>query len=130
MRQSSDSKQDGAQVVLPWPPRVLSPNARSHWRAKSKAAKDYRYRCFLEAKLARLRAPAGRVLLMLEFMPPNRQRRDDDNLVAAFKSGRDGLADALGIDDSMFVTLVQLSEEVRAGGAVRVSLVPFEGGWA
>lgn len=114
------------QVLLPWPPKVLSPNARAHWRAKSKAAKDYRYRCFLEAKLAKLRAPAGRVLLMLEFMPPNRQRRDDDNLVAAFKSGRDGLADALGIDDSRFVTLVQLSDEIWPGGAVRVTLSAFE----
>lgn len=115
------------QVLLPWPPKVLSPNARSHWATKSKAAKAYRYRCFLEAKAVRLAAPVGRVLLSLEFVPPNRQRRDDDNLLAAFKAGRDGLADALGVDDSLFVSQVRLmTDEVCPGGAVRVTLSPFQ----
>ena len=114
----------GNVVVLPWPPQVLSPNARPHWATKSKAAKGYRYRCFLEAKLASLAAPAGRVLLVLEFLPPSARRRDDDNLLAMFKAGRDGLADALGIDDSVFVSQVQIGA-VRKGGAVRATLLPF-----
>lgn len=118
-------QKDCNQVLLPWPPKVLSPNARAHWGARSKAAKQYRFRCFLGAKAARLTAPAGKVLLMLEFLPPNNRRRDDDNLLAAFKSGRDGLADALGIDDSRFVSQVRLSDELHAGGAVRVKLLPF-----
>lgn len=117
------------QVLLPWPPKVLSPNARTHWATRSKAAKDYRYRCCMHAKLAGLAAVpgnVGRILLVLEFMPPNRQRRDDDNLIAAFKSGRDGLADALGIDDRLFVTQSRLVDEVVKRGAVRVTLPPFE----
>lgn len=118
-------QKDCNQVVLPWPPKVLSPNARPHWAARSKAAKDYRYRCFLGAKQVGLIAPAGKVLLVLEFLPPDNRRRDDDNLLAAFKSGRDGLAAALGIDDSLFVSQVRLSEEQCAGGAVRVTLLPF-----
>lgn len=112
-------------VLLPWPPSVLSPNARAHWAKRSKAAKAYRMQCRLFAMQAQLVAPAGRVLLALEFIPPNRQRRDDDNLVAAFKSGRDGLADALGIDDSRFVGQWQVSDEVVAGGAVRATLSAF-----
>ena len=114
------------QVLLPWPPKVLSPNARAHWRARSKAAKDYRYICGMTAKLAGLAAPEGRLLLVIEFMPPNRARRDDDNLIAAFKSGRDGLADALGVDDSLFVTQCMLSDEVCPGGAVRVTFKPYQ----
>ena len=113
------------QVLLPWPPKVLSPNARAHWRARSKAAKAYRYSCFMGAKLGGLVAPVGRLLLVIEFLPPNRARRDDDNLIAAFKSGRDGLADALGVDDSLFVTQCMLSDEVRPGGAVRVTFKPY-----
>lgn len=113
------------QVLLPWPPKVLSPNARAHWATRSKAAKAYRYRCFLGARQVLLSAPAGRVLLVLEFMPPNRRRRDDDNLLASFKAGRDGLADALGIDDSVFVSQVRLLDETRPGGAVRVTLREF-----
>lgn len=113
------------QVLLPWPPAVLSPNARPHWAAKSKAAKAYRRRCFLEALAAKLQAPAGRILLSLEFLPPNKRRRDDDNLMAAFKAGRDGLADALKVDDSAFVTQISISDEVAPGGAVRVTLQSF-----
>lgn len=114
------------QVLLPWPPKVLSPNARAHWAARSKAAKDYRYRCLLGAKQVGLTAPAGKVLLMLEFLPPNNRRRDDDNLLAAFKAGRDGLADALGIDDSLFVSQLHLLDEHHPGGAVRVTLLPYK----
>jgi len=120
--------QNGAnQVLLGWPPKVLSPNARTHWATRSRAAKAYRYSCFMAAKLAGLVAPAGRLLLVIEFLPPNRQRRDDDNLIAAFKSGRDGLADALGVDDCHFVTQCSLSDEVCPGGAVRVTIQPFAG---
>ena len=111
----------GNAVILPWPPQALSPNARPHWAAKSKAAKAYRMQCFLFATKAGLVAPAGRILLQLEFLPPTARRRDDDNLLASFKAGRDGLADALGIDDSLFVSQVQIGE-VHPGGAVRVTL--------
>ena len=117
----------GNQVLLGWPPKVLSPNARTHWAARSRAAKAYRYSCFMAAKLAGLVAPAGRILLQLEFLPPTARRRDDDNLLASFKAGRDGLADALGIDDSLFVSQVQIGE-VHPGGAVRVTLSPFQPG--
>ena len=69
--------------------------------------------------------PAGRALLSLEFIPPDRRRRDDDNCIAAFKSGRDGVAQALGIDDSRFVTQLQISAETIKGGAVRVRISDY-----
>lgn len=114
-------------VVLPWPPAELSPNARSHWATRSRAAKSYRLQCFLFARQAGLVAPEGRILLDLEFIPPTMRRRDDDNLTAAFKAGRDGLADALGIDDSRFVSLVRLRSTPQRGGAVRVTLSAYQG---
>ncbi len=113
------------QILLPWPAKALSPNARGHWSQKSRAAKAYRMQCFLFARKAGLVAPAGRILLQLEFLPPNARRRDDDNLLASFKAGRDGLADALGIDDSLFVSQVQIGE-VHRGGVVRVTLSPYQ----
>ncbi|WP_447590127.1 hypothetical protein [Aquipseudomonas campi] len=60
--------------------------------------------------------------LEVEFIPPDARRRDDDNCLAAFKSGRDGLADALGIDDNRFVTQIRMSSETIKGGAVRVAI--------
>lgn len=117
------------QVLLPWPPKVLSPNARGHWATRSRAAKNYRAKCHWIAKRHRLSAPAGRLLLVVEFLPPDRRRRDDDNLIAAFKSGRDGLADALGLDDYLFITQTcGLSSETHPGGAVRVTIKPYLGG--
>ncbi len=109
-------------LLLPWPPKECSPNARGHWSKKSRAAKKYRADCHLLCKQAGLAMPEGRALLVLEFVPPDKRRRDDDNLLACFKSGRDGLADALGIDDARFVTMLRISEETTKGGAVRVRI--------
>jgi crossover junction endodeoxyribonuclease RusA len=111
--------------MLPWPPKVLSPNARVHWATKSKAAKAYRNICFLLCRQAALAVPAGRALLSLEFIPPDNRRRDDDNCIASFKSGRDGIAEALGIDDSNFVTQLQISAVPVKGGAVRVRITDY-----
>jgi crossover junction endodeoxyribonuclease RusA len=108
---------------LPWPPKELSPNARTHWAVKAKAAKAYRLTCFWIAKTEGLMRPDGPAILSLTFHPPSRRRIDDDNLVARFKAGRDGLADALGIDDSKLSLLVRIGEPVK-GGAVDVEILP------
>lgn len=115
-----------SDLTLPWPPAACSPNARVHWSKKSRAAKAYRAACHLLAKQAGLQSPAGQALLVVEFVPPDRRRRDDDNLLAMFKSGRDGLADALGIDDNVFATQIRVSKETTKGGAVRVRIKPME----
>lgn len=113
-------------VTLPWPPRELSPNARGHWSKKSKRAKSYRLTCMLLCLQASLKAPPGRIGLRLEFVPPDRRRRDDDNMLASFKSGRDGIADALKVDDHRFVTILSVAPETTPGGAVRVSIQALE----
>lgn len=110
-------------VTLPWPPSECSPNARCHWSIRAKAAKQYRETCFYLAKEVKLKAPAeGKIHLWLNFYRPTRVRIDDDNLIARAKSGRDGLADALQIDDTRFVTHAMLCDEIVKGGEVRVTL--------
>lgn len=64
----------------------------------------------------------GMVHLWITFLAPDRRARDDDNLITSFKSGRDGLADALGINDKRFRIHAWLSDEVVNCGAVRVCL--------
>lgn len=112
-------------VTLPWPPSVLSPNARpAHWSIKAKAAKAYRTACKALAEASGMEAPTSqKIALWLEFVPPSRRRFDDDNLVASFKAGRDGLAEALGIDDSRFVCRHTVATD-QIGGMVRVSITP------
>jgi crossover junction endodeoxyribonuclease RusA len=46
---------------------------------------------------------------------------DGDNAQSACKAFRDGIADALGIDDSKFTTTYSISEPVK-GGAVIVTV--------
>jgi crossover junction endodeoxyribonuclease RusA len=106
------------RISLPWPPKDLSPNARVHWSKKSKSAKAYRKACWALVKEAGLTAPKeGPIHLWLDFYPPCNRKRDDDNLVAIFKSGRDGIADALGVDDNRFICHPFLRDEL--GGFVK-----------
>jgi crossover junction endodeoxyribonuclease RusA len=109
----------GGEVILPWPPKDLSPNSRVHFMALSRAKKKYRMQCYLLTKAAGLRA-SGRVSLSVEFRPPVRRKWDDDNLVAMLKAGRDGMADAIGINDNLFSMLPPVIGEPIAGGAVIV----------
>jgi len=124
-------------ITCPWPPRELSPNARCHWHKKSKAAKSYRAACHLSAlrdvrecqdQLSALKSAVeagGTIHLFIDFVQPDRRARDDDNVIAAFKSGRDGIAQALGIDDKHFRIHPVMTDEVVKGGAVRVRLATW-----
>ena len=62
--------------------------------------------------------PQGDLVLDLEFYPPDNRRRDDDNMVAAFKNGRDGIAEALGIDDVRFQIRVRVMDKFPGGKVV------------
>lgn len=89
-------------VILPWPYKQLSPNARVHFMTLAKFKRVYRSACFVLAKQAKLDVPDGDIRIVLEFYPPTKRNRDDDNLVAMMKCGLDGVADALGVNDSRF----------------------------
>ncbi len=111
------------EVNLPWPPKILSPNARAHWAVKNRAVKLYRDNCAWLTKAAGVRVDwDGFVHVWITFCPPDRRHRDDDNCIGAFKHGRDGMAQALGIDDKRFRIHPFLSDEVVKGGAVKVRL--------
>ncbi len=64
----------------------------------------------------------GDIHLWIDFYPPDRRHRDDDNMIAAFKSGRDGLADALKVNDKRFRSHPYVRDEI--GGMVRVRFSP------
>lgn len=116
------------ELILTYPHKDLNPNARKHWRAKSEAAKAYRRECFYAAKQAGWFGIefTPRVHLWIDFYPPDKRARDDDNVFAAFKSGRDGIAEALGIDDKRFVSHPMLHpfDSNFQGVKVRISNSP------
>ncbi|MDE2098921.1 MAG: endodeoxyribonuclease RusA [Patescibacteria group bacterium] len=110
------------QVILPFPPSPLSPNSRLHWRRVATVKKAYRHACWALAKEAGLKVDwEGKIHVFMDFYPPDRRHRDDDNMVAAFKAGRDGIADALGVDDKRFVIHPLVREEI--GGMVKIKLM-------
>lgn len=113
------------ELILPWPHKDLSPNARVHFQQKGRIAKKAREFGYLSALQADWRpgsVPDGRLHLWVTFYPPTRRLPDDDNMLARFKPYRDGIADALGIDDKRFISHPMVSAEVRKGGQVVVRI--------
>lgn len=109
-------------LTLPWPPKDLSPNQRLHHMALARAKKSYRTACAWQAKAQGAgRIEAERLTVNLTFVPPDRRARDADNCLASMKSGLDGLADVLGVDDSKWRISFEMSADI--GGMVKVEVV-------
>ncbi len=110
-------------VTLPWPPQELKPNWRGHWAPKARKVKRYRKEaCLLtrEATPLQFFSYKGKAEIQCEFCAPDRRQRDEDNLVAAMKSGFDDIADRLGINDRKFH---YLEHKYRFSGRQRVGYV-------
>lgn len=110
-------------IYLPFPPKSLSPNARLHWSAIAREKKAFRLECFFEARrqgITKLKE-AKALTVALEFFPPDRRARDWDNMLAAMKSGLDGLADALGVDDRNWRLTFTVSEKPDNRVAVEIN---------
>ena len=110
------------QINYPYPSRTLSPNGRAHWRKLADAkrsAKRAAYYLTLEAiGTAKGIAP---VRLSVTFHPKTANTVDLDNVIAGFKAFQDGIAQALGVDDSQFVPVYKIGAPVK-GGRVTVEI--------
>ena len=115
------------ELVLGWPPSNLSPNARLHWAKLARAKKQYRNACFSVSKeqLKKFNTEniPEKLVLEMTFIPPDRRSYDRDNLVARIKSGIDGLADALKINDKRFNTVISTMDTDYLGGFVRIRIL-------
>ncbi len=110
------------EIAYPWPPASLSPNAkrRKHWRTYQPQANSYRRLCWaLTCEGASVRTELSKIE-SITFHPPDRRRRDDDSIIGQFKHGRDGIADALGVDDHSFRPAYQFGDVVKGGKIVVV----------
>ncbi|MBW3095660.1 endonuclease [Pseudohoeflea coraliihabitans] len=112
------------KLQLPWFDPILNPNKRVHWAPEAKAKRKARM------DTAWLTRTAGGALLNCEqvhvsmtFVPPDRRARDLDNMAAATKAHRDGIADVIGIDDSRW-SLSFRKVEPSPPGSVLVEISP------
>jgi crossover junction endodeoxyribonuclease RusA len=111
-------------VSLPWPPSALRPNASSPgaWRRKQTAAKAYKADCTILCRAAGLRPVSiDKAHLTLRFCPPDRRRRDLDNMLASAKQAIDAVSESIGLDDYHFGYTILRGESVR-GGAVEITI--------
>ena len=103
-------------IVLPWPDKILSPSARvKHWAPKAAAVKLAKEMAF--CRVLNRHDDLGDVDLEIEYIfhPPDRRKRDLDNMVAACKAYLDGACQGLRIDDSQ----IKLVKPIRWGALVK-----------
>ena len=116
------------RAYLPWPPRILWPNARVHHMALYRAKKLYAEQCAwlcIDLKTKEMYG-AERVNARITFFPPDRRRRDMDNMLAAIKAGIDAVASHVGVDDSKWTMTLAVSPETRERGGVEILLEAAE----
>jgi crossover junction endodeoxyribonuclease RusA len=110
-------------IPLPWPRKELSPNARVHFRAKAAEAKIYRENAYWTVKAGDLGPMAdGQIELCIKFYPPDSRRRDLDNMFASIKSGIDGIADGLGVNDQRFAFRISREQPMPPAGKIVVTI--------
>lgn len=117
-------------IKLPWPHKELSPNSRAHWGARARRTASARrfaaYACKAHHRFDNIKdADCTGYKLTFGFFPPDRRRRDLDNIQASMKASIDGIADALGVDDSAFeIEWPTHWGEVTKNGVVAVFISP------
>lgn len=120
-----------AMFCLTLPLRVVSVmNAREHWAERARRAKSHRHTTslVLSARLPGKRAlrerlaSNGRVQVELVRIGP--RKLDGDNLQAALKAVRDGVADVLKVDDgSELVSWVYGQRSGKFGVEIRIGVI-------
>ena len=108
------------RVIFPWPLSQLSPNARVHHMELARVKKAAKIEaCWLakNAQADRFRKASG-IVVSLEFCPPDKRRRDIDNMLASCKALLNGLSAAMGVDDSEWRIVLSRGAPVKGGQVV------------
>lgn len=106
-------------VNLGWPNAALSPNARVHWRKKHAANKTAKLdTAWLVRAQIKEKFTSDRAKVDIIFHPPDKRRRDLDNMIASTKGMADGISNAIGIDDSKFDLSYRIGEPTKGGMVV------------
>lgn len=109
------------KVIYPFPPNVLSPNARAHWSEIARKKKQVRQDANYMTRINQVKVSKDKpVMLAIVFRPATNCRYDIDNAFARCKALIDGIADAIGIDDTHFIYQLARGEPLK-GGAVEIT---------
>lgn len=103
-------------IILPLPPRVLSPNCVSATPggrfAKASATKRYRRLAKEAVEAERVESsPWKKLSVQLRFFWRTKRKRDQDNAMASLKSAYDGIIDSGLVTDDDYDHMKRLSPE-------------------
>ena len=103
-------------IRLSWPNKILSSNSRTHWAPIADAKRAYRN----EAWAVMLDANVKGNTLEFTYHPPDKRKRDAQNVPHMLKSAIDGIADGMRVDDNSFRCIFPstFAEPVKGGCVV------------
>lgn len=105
-------------IELPFPPASLSGHTKGHWRSTSGIVARHREWARLATLAAKATAPArGDIRVVTTFYPPDR-RGDRINFPNRMKPYFDGIAQAMGVNDSRFLPAYIFAEPSKPGKVV------------
>lgn len=108
-------------ITLPFPDMRLSPNQKNgkHWGATHRLKQSVKAEAWWLAKQTAVTPlKFKRLRVTHDFYPPDKRNRDDDNVIGAFKHARDGVAEALGVDDGKWSSTYNFHAPVKGGKTV------------
>lgn len=117
-------------IELPWPHPALAPNRANgkHWAGLAAIKQKAKADAYVLAKAAGIGQGFDPVIsrpLSILFIAPDKRRRDLDGCHGSIKHYLDGIAAALGIDDSQFRPVTLDYQKGEAPGKVIVSVGTF-----
>jgi crossover junction endodeoxyribonuclease RusA len=110
------------KIFFPWLDSRLSPNKRIDRRALIGVKQDAKTLAMALTQESRLVLLETDLQIKITFCPPDKRRRDLDNLYATFKPYQDGIFEALRMDDSLIDRVILQRGEVVKDGCVIVEL--------
>jgi Holliday junction resolvase RusA-like endonuclease len=119
-------------ITVRIPGRPPTPNARRHWRTTHRDNAEWKAwakQCAIHSTPDGTIAPIGPCAIIIEFVVPDKRRRDLDNLVASSKVLTDGIvASGLIADDSTeVIRSVMYSVRYEKGAAETIyTIMPVE----
>ncbi len=114
---------------IPWPDAALSPNSRTHHMALHRARKKAKNeawgltKALMPSQGIRFGAWVGPVGVHVIWHPSSARAFDLDNALARLKGHLDGIASALGVDDSTFTFRLERGAAKRPP-VVEITLTP------
>lgn len=109
-----------AMIELPFPPASLSGHAKGKWWNSSPVVAKYRKWAAMATVAAGAQVPdAGDIRIAFTFYPPDK-RGDRVNFPIRIKAQIDGIAEALGVNDSRFLPAYYFGLPEKPGRVVVV----------